>query len=221
MAANTDSSNYLDPQIKIIDMGEGLWIERPGWHCEIDGNGDEEEPRNVSLGAYFRITDMLDAGAFEEESPEAAKPWLVESMIYPCPEELSEKIKKSMGAAPGDSREMLIGYMVSYISGAPFDSQSAQPAGRDFSVRIQGLAMPAGIIMPCFETEEAAQDFCRERINVLPAIFGLIGFYLDNAINRIGNTGWDQIYEMVLDKDLIGLAIDRMKEQEATTLRGL
>jgi hypothetical protein len=75
--------------------------------------------------------------------------------------------------------------------------------------------------MPCFETEEAAQAFCRERINVLPAIFGLIGFYLDMTVNRIGSTGWDQIYEMVLDKNLITAAIDRMKEQEATTLSGL
>jgi len=51
-----------------------------------------------------------------------------------------------------------------------------------------------------FETEEEALAFCRERIGILPAVFGLIGFYLDLPVNRLGNTGWDQIYEMVKDK---------------------
>jgi len=81
--------------------------------------------------------------------------------------------------------------------------------------------MPAGIEMPCFETKEEALAFCRERISILPAVFGLIGFYLDLSVNRLGNTGWDQIYEMVKDKRMIDLAINRMKEQEANTLRGL
>lgn len=213
-------SNSSDSEIEVIELGEeGLWIERHGWICGIEGEGDE--PREISLGAYFRITDMLDAGAFEEDYPEAARPWLVEAMIYPRPEELSEKFKEGMGACPGDSREALIGYMVSYISGTPFDSQSVQPAGRGFSVRIPGLKMPAGIEMPCFETEEEALAFCRERIGVLPAVFGLIGFYLDLPVNRLGNTGWDQIYEMVKNKRMIDLAINRMKGQEANTLRDL
>jgi hypothetical protein len=223
MAANADSIHF-DPAVKVIDLGDGLWIERPGWQCGIDG--PEDEPREVKLAAVFKISDLLESGLIEdEESPEAKRPWLVESQIYPCPEELSEKFIRSMGAAPGDSREALIYSMLSYTTGVPFDSQSVQPAegkgSRAFSARISGIAMPAGIVMPCFETEEQALAFCRERIEILPAIFGLIGFYLDNPVNRIGNTGWDQIYEMVLDRDLISQAIDRMKEREATTLKGL
>jgi hypothetical protein len=222
MAANIKSANVIDPEVKIIELPEGLWIERPGWVCYIEGNADKEEPREIQLAVAFKITDLLEAGALEEDLLEAGKSWLVESQIYPCPEELSEKFVKSIGAEPGAEREILIYSLLNHIGGIPFDSQSVQPARAKgtFSTKISGIAMPAGIIMPYFETEEEALAFCRERIEILPAIFGLIGFYLDNPVNRIGNTGWDQIYEMVLDKDLISQAIDRMKEREATTIRG-
>jgi len=92
--------------------------------------------------------------------------------------------------------------MVNYVSGIPFDSQSVNPANAK-KERIHGEKMPAGIEMPCFETYDDARDFCMERISILPAVMGLIGFYLDVPVNRLGNSGWDVIYEMVKDINLI------------------
>jgi len=170
-----------------IEFYDGIWVEDPSWKCEID-NG-----RSVKLGALFRITNLPDLGLLEEDSP---KPWLVESKIYPHPRELDTRVIMDMGVNPSYPDEDLIGYMVGYMSGVPFDAQAIVPSDEEAD-KMPGIKMPAGIEMPLFKTEQEAREFCERKIRVLPVVFGLIGFILDAPVNRIGETGWEYLSNMI------------------------
>jgi len=182
--------------MEIIDFGCSMWAEDPAWTCIFDGvEGDGE--RNVRLGAFFQVQDMIDAGAFGDD---AARPWIVIAQIYPLPEELSTRYKAAvddcMGGWPEEDHRDKIVAMTGYASGVPFDPQAIRPASAGEN-RITGLKRPAGIEMPCFATAEEARTFCRSAAEMLPVLFGMIGFFLDKPVNLMGETGWEYIRSMV------------------------
>lgn len=81
-------------------------------------------------------------------------------------------------------------------SGVPFDPQAIWTAAIGKN-RIPGLKMPAGVEMPCFATAEEARAFCMSAAEMLPAFFGMVGFFLDKPVNLMGETGWQYIRGMV------------------------
>ncbi len=178
--------------MKKIEFYDGVWVEDPDWICTIDD-------RDITLGVFFKITDLLDAGCFENDSPEAATPWIVESMIYPHPKELTTRFILEMGGNPKEPCDKLVGDMIDYASGVPFNTQAIMPANEK-TERIPGIEMPAGIEMPLFKTEDEAKEFCEKKIPILPAVFGLIGLFLDAPVNRLGESGWNWITYMVTEK---------------------
>jgi hypothetical protein len=190
------SDNYIDPEIKVIELWDGsLWVERPGWACTF-GGGEDGEDMELPLGVLFRIRDAVDEGIISHNSPEAGRPWVVESVILPQPEGLTARAREVMGARPEDCREEVIYHMADYFGGVPVDTQSINPANSE-PERIPGLKLPAGIEMPLFPTKDEAVAFCREKVGVLDAVMGLIGFYLDRPVNRMGESGWEYLRQIV------------------------
>jgi len=189
------SDNRVDPEIKVIELRDGsLWVERPGWACTF-GKFEDGVDWEVPMGVLFRIRDAVDEGIISHNLLDDKRPWLVESVILPQPEVLPARAREAMGAQPKDSREAIIDLTANYFGGVPLDTQSINPANAT-PERIPGLKLPAGIEMPLFPTREKAAAFCRERIGVLDAIMGLIGFYLDLPVNRMGVSGWDYLYQI-------------------------
>jgi len=190
------SDNYIDPEIKVIELGDGsLWAERPGWTCTF-GGGEDGEDRELPLGVLFRVRDVVDEGIIGPGSPKAGRPWVVESVILPQPEGLTAGVKEAMGAPQEDRREAVIYHMANYFGGVPLDCQSINPANAT-PERIPGLKLPAGIEMPLFPTQDEAVAFCREKVGVLDAAMVLIGFYLDRPVNRLGESGWEYLRQIV------------------------
>ena len=68
-----------------------------------------------------------------------------------------------------------------------------------------GILVPMGDVE--FEFDEDNDEGWNDEVlnniaNVFETINGLRGFYLDKPMNRLGNTGWDLLYEAVRGKDL-------------------
>jgi len=55
--------------------------------------------------------------------------------------------------------------------------------------------------MPLFKTKQEAKEFCESKLPVIPAVFGLIGLFLDAPLNRLGESGWDLIKYMTLEEE--------------------
>jgi len=67
--------------------------------------------------------------------------------------------------------------------------------------RVPGMELPGGIEMPLFKTKQEAKEFCESKLPVIPAVFGLIGLFLDAPLNRLGESGWDLIKYMTLEEE--------------------
>jgi len=179
--------------MKKIEFHDGVWVEDPDWICTIND-------RDIKLGAFFKITNLLDAGCLQDDSPEIDTPWIVESMIYPQPQEFYVKFKEYTKTNDENPRKRLVGYMIDYISGVPFDTQVITPVNKKME-RVPGMELPGGIEMPLFKTKQEAKEFCESKLPVIPAVFGLIGLFLDAPLNRLGESGWDLIKYMTLEEE--------------------
>jgi len=176
--------------VKKIEFYKGTWIEDPSWTCVLD------DGKAVHLGAFFRITNLLEAKCFGDDDPRADTPWLVESVIYPCPEELSDRFKEDMAVRLDGSVDRLIWYMATYTSGVPFNVLAI-----DFSNKKQKKSitfeLSSGVKMPLFKTLPDAMSFIDSKIKILPAVFSIVGFFLDAPVNKRRKSGWEYIKNMV------------------------
>lgn len=110
--------------------------------------------------------------------------------LYLVPEEISEEHKEDVMTSMGITEEMWenknvrVSTIADYGLGVPVWSQS----GEDIS-----------------EISEDADS-------TAPAIQGLVGFFLDKPINRIGSTGWDVLKDAVANESYIDAGLERVKE---------
>lgn len=75
-----------------------------------------------------------------------------------------------------------------------------------------GLSVPMGGVE--FEYDEENDEGWNDEVlnniaNVFETIDRLRGFYLDKPMNRLGNTGWDLLYEAVQGRDLLKAVKER------------
>ena len=66
----------------------------------------------------------------------------------------------------------------------------------------------------CIDDDNKLDTIIKTAMSVAGAYSGLIGFYLDKQVNRIGNTGWDFLAEYCNDLDIVKAAIDRFKNSK-------
>lgn len=159
---------------EIADWGDRKFFIRDFGYASIEGENGED--KDIPLVLVAEIMDYYEATGDDKFEK---KPFGIDIDIMPNIDFIdSEHIK---GAADsGGIEEGEVGYtdIKMYMGGVPFLSEELEK--------------------PYSEMEEAEEflmsDKLRKELNARSA---MIGFYMDGAINRIGNTRWSFLEYMV------------------------
>lgn len=162
--------------------------------CQIGRN-------KIPLGIICEIYDLREIDRAHDND---IYPYFVETSIVPLKHH--KKFIKDMDQKPTNQlSEILEAYQ--YAGGIPINMESVQGAAKtkaDHEIRhIKHATFGHEIKTVRFRTYEDAEQYIKDIYSHNAcAIFGLIGFYLDRPINRIGWTGWDVLSNQVLGKEL-------------------
>jgi len=139
-------------------------------------------PRNI----YIHITNMEEATG--EKQPEGKK-FYGEVLMVPQWRYIHPEIKKDIAESAGFTLK-------------EFEKNTDTDNGYRW---VFDLILHSGGIRLGQDETGADPDELRQRLaNKTPAYAGMIGFFLDEAWNRIGTTGWDSLNHLTKNKDLFG-----------------
>ena len=186
--------------MNIEEVFETLFVMFPkNANCEIEG-------RTIRLGLVCEIFDWRE---IDKQYDQDVFPFSIETSIIPHPLELTSKIMEQALRGVKVVRDEFVAAaeVYQYAGGIPVDMESVQtkePKESSIVSEIRTLRHHLGktIKVRHFASLEDAQAFIRQVISLRAVtLFGLVGFYLDHQMNRIGNTGWDLLEEQVAGKD--------------------
>lgn len=160
---------------EIADYGDRKYFIRDFNYVFINDDGEEE--KEIPLVLVAQIMDYYDAAGedrFEKE------PYGITIDILPTMEYIDKKhIKAAAKGVPAE--DVTYVDIVGYMGGIPIISE---------------------LLNKSFEEMEDAEKYLlsKELNNHLNALSAMIGFYLDGAINRIGDTRWSRL-EAIVDSN--------------------
>lgn len=182
---------------------------------EPDDSGNftaEMDGEQIELLLVADINDMAEHLTNRElrEMDFGDHVFTVNLQIVPTADSTKPAAKDKLASTYGANRDEFTPEMtVGYGSGIPIDPESItdeeSPAADDLDIESTGKQVS-------FTSWEDAEKYVENHIpGKAPAIAGLVGFYLDRPINRIGETGWDRLRELAVNPDSRSLdaAIDR------------
>ena len=179
-------------------------LKDKNWKAVIDD-------REINLDLVCEAIDMESAtGEVKDEE----YPILLTCSIMVDPKDMSSKYKKDVKESAGEFSL----YDAYYYSGGVLADRalSGMEPVKKIPTRAECKVIENdGKDVWCKTEEDAityAKDVYSEKAQ---ALFGLIGFVLDNPVNRIGNTGWDIIEYQAEGTDYIRKALERWKEKDA------
>ena len=185
---------------EIEEMGDYVAFKDKDWNAEI---GDKE----INLGLVCEATDMESAvGGFEDDK----YPISLNCSVMVNPKDMSKKYKDKIESYSDDKTNIFDAY--SYDGGIPathfLDGISGSAKTTAKCIQRDGKW---GKGMWC-ESEDDALQYAKDIYqHNAQAMFGLIGFLLDQPINRIGNSGWDIVEHQAFGIDYIDKALSRHK----------
>ena len=187
-------------QLKLDDSK--LYVTSKSFHFELD----DEKPRQ--FGIVFETLDMYEATGEEEFKD---YPYVVSIGI------VADKPHKSFDESGGNPCQVsLLGDCLGYMGSISVDhvlvngtKSNAENGENGFEAMASNFTVLEATIKTyksifeqdepylSFKTEEAAQKFIDLVILHRLSVLMLVGFILDQPVNRIGETGWGQITTMV------------------------
>ena len=187
-------------QLKLDDSK--LYVTSKSFHFELD----DEKPRQ--FGIVFETLDMYEATGEEEFKD---YPYVVSIGI------VADKPHKSFDESGGNPCQVsLLGDCLGYMGSISVDhvlvngtKSNAEKGENGFEAMASNFTVLEATVKTyksiferdekylSFKTEEAAQKFIDLVILHRLSVLMLVGFILDQPVNRIGETGWGQITTMV------------------------
>lgn len=173
------------------------WVyEDPSWTCGVEDND------HVPLLAIILIEDMRELGCEFDEDP---NPWWIELLTLPKPELMSQKFLDGVRRST-DGHDSVVD-IIEYCGGIQLNLNAVV-----MNIKTPYIKDNRGVrVSDEVDFESFIDEFIKPQ---LPAIFGLIGFFLDAPWNLIGTTGWDSLREYIFDEDKLQATINRLKNNE-------
>lgn len=146
------------------------------------------EGRDIELQIVCEVVDLYDVGILETEGRSLGPDFY----ILPRMHELCDEFIGNLNL-PEDIDEPTVYDVMSYIGGVPLRLGSEVDIPDEInhgkSDKFDGA--------PLFDSTEDVEEYVEfVAENEAPAVAGMVGFYLDKRVNRIGTTGWDFIETM-------------------------
>ncbi len=185
---------------RIEEFIEGhMFLTHPSWKCILESD-------NIHLGLYIEMIDASEHG-FDPEDYDEEYPILLNSMVMVVPEEshpeFMDDVRESIGSddiepTAFDVAQYMGGVQASYaIEGVTSAAKSDVPS------RI--ITDRDGRETRWFRNTEEAEEYVKDvYIHNAHTVFMMIGFLLDQPINRAGNNGWDMIRQQKENEDWMG-----------------
>ena len=173
---------------------ESLWMTDPSWTCIL-------EEDDIHLGLYVEIIDMREHG---REYDDYEYPVLTHANIMVIPEEASPEFLDDVRS--GDDFEPDANDMFHYAGGVPASNfLEGISGGPESAVPSIMKTDRVGRKNRYFKSYEDAEQYVKEvYASNAYAMFGLIGFLLDQRVNPMGNDGWDIIRRQKENERYIG-----------------
>lgn len=160
---------------EIADYGDNKFFIRD-FGSVIITDEDTDEEKEIPLVVIAEINDYFEATG-EDEFEE--KPFVVSMSILPRIDFIAEKHKKSASDSEGiEEDEIQYTDIMGYMGGVPIISDELNERFAEID-----------------EAEEfVLSDDTRLKLNARAM---MVGFYLDGAINRVGDTRWSYLEKMI------------------------
>jgi hypothetical protein len=200
------------PEGEPFDLTEYIiGITRKDWICQT------AYYNKIQMVALFEILDLEDCGILKSEE-ELEFPISIQSALMVHPKLFSQTYVKDFIEEESSLQDgkypvrWALSDAYGYGGGVPFNMDSVKSNIKCDVVSKISEDENFGSYRR-FKTMDDADKYIREvYCHNVNAVMGLIGFYLDGHVNRIGTTGWDFIYHMTEGRDLFQPAFDRHKE---------
>jgi len=141
---------------------------------------EPEMTKKIPSNLYVHITNMFEATGDSQFKDE---PYVGEVLLIPQWKFIHPEIKKTLAHSTGESVESL---------------GKGEYWASDIIIESGGIRLGA-------DESGKNQDELKQRLaDKAPAYAGMIGFFLDNAWNRVGSTGWDSLKYYTKNKDYFG-----------------
>ena len=172
----------------------GVWMTDPSWTCILEEN-------DIHLGLYVEIIDLRGYDSSEDEKE---YPFLANASVMVIPEEASPEFLDDVRS--GDDFEPDANDILHYGGGVPASNfLEGIHGGPDSDVPSILKKDRFGRKNRYFKTYEDAEQYTKEvYASNAHAMFGLIGFLLDQPINLMGNDGWSIIRLQKKNENYIG-----------------
>jgi len=175
----------------------------PNWVC---GLTDGDESREVKLAAFIEFIDRAD---YDSEIDDDEKyRYIVDVHIVAHPDSLTEDGKRYAMCDGAD--QVYISDLHHNCGGVPVKLDWCRSMNEDWN----GIDYKEENGDYYFASWDDADKFVDRILKTrLSGVMGMIGFLLDEPINRIGSSGWDMIESMVYGKSFVENAFARMAKQ--------
>lgn len=159
---------------EIVDWGDRKFFIRDFGYASIEGENGED--KDIPLVLVAEIMDYYEATGDDKFEKE---PFGIDIAIYPNMDFIDEAHIESCAKSAGiEPEEVHYSDLVGYIGGIPLLDEELEKSYKEMDDAEKFLM----------------SDELRKKLNARSA---MIGFYLDGAINRIGNTRWSFLEYMV------------------------
>ena len=185
------------------EVGEfELELYHPNWLCGLT-NGDES--REIRLAVHVEFMDLRDSGMADEDDK---RPYSVQANVVVHPDSLTEE-GKQFAMTEGADR-VHIADLRNNCGGVMINPNWCRASNEDWN----GIDYEERDNRFYFASWDDASKFVQQILKVrLEGIMGMIGFFLDERINKIGSTGWDMIESMVYGKNFAENAFSKMAKE--------
>jgi len=178
--------------VRILELDENvIYIDDESFKCQLDDDKD------IYLGLICEAIDMRELDEKYDNDP---YPVVMETEIVVSPRSLNSDYLRSANEYENmslDSDEMKIYVSYRYCGGVPVNMESikgSMTCDVDSEVRTRNHGLYGEIKIRYFRSVADALRYAKTVYkHNAQALFGLVGFYLDRAVNLLGVTGWDII----------------------------
>jgi len=179
--------------MKRIEEENMIWFEDPSWYAVLDD-------KKIKLGLMCEAFDLRD---IEEGHDLELYPVILECSIMVQPKDISKKYKKE--AKESMAYADIFG-LYRYGGGVSVDMESiTSKAASDVDsevIRQKHATFHQEIKVRHFQDIEDAIQYAKDVYAYnATAVFDTIGFVFDQAVNRMGTTGWDIIEKQAFGKE--------------------
>lgn len=194
-------------EVQVKEVTEELFLieVNPPIECFID-NSEGKEIR-VILGLLAEIVDLRD---LDDKWDDEEYPIIILTSLIPLEPINPEVLKKALECCGLEDCELnreLVAYALNtYVGGVPVNMEiikSSMKEKKEGEIETVVEADCQGRVHRRFKTREDAERWIREVIAPHAEALRFVGFFLDEPINLLGNTGWDIVELCVLNKEMI------------------